>query len=169
MSALPVLCLQCVHVAIICTSSSLVVHNSSLCFYGSWENKLIERVHNVAKSSKKRSCESTSTPPAKRGRPPKFEDPMLQRYPPVQLSDTCTDDGNATEALSRELEKDKPRKDVVLPLLKETFAQRRHYILSTQTSVADITAQYKALLLPYAVSLYSTLYAHKIVNCHVLS
>ena len=90
----------------------------------------------MAKSSKKRSCESTSTPPAKRGRPPKFEDPMLQRYPPVQIGDACTDDGNAAEALSRELKKDKPRRDIVLPLLRRpllnvgsTSCQPRHRLL----------------------------------------
>lgn len=75
---------------------------------------------------------------------------MLQRYPPLQIGNT--DDGEAAEALCKELEKDKPRRDVVLPLFKETFPERRQYILSTQSSVAEITTRYKALSLPYAVS-----------------
>ena len=112
----------------------------------------------MAKSSKKRGYVSTSASPAKRGRH-KLMNPMLQRYPPVQEGSSCADDGDVEEALSKELEKDKPRRDIVLTLSKKTFVQRRQYILSTQTSVADITAQYKALLLPYAVSLYIILYA----------
>ena len=49
------------------------------------------------------------------------------------------------------------RKDV-LPLFKQTFPDRRQYILSTQTSVADIVMQYKGLSLPYAVSCEALLY-----------
>lgn len=59
------------------------------------------------------------------------------------------------KALQIELEKNKPRKDVVLPLLKETFPERRHFVLSTQVSVAELTERYKSFLLPYAVSVNS--------------
>lgn len=106
-------------------------------------------MHNVGKNSKKRGSEGTSAPPAKRGRPAKTDNPVLQRYPPLEVS---TDDGKAAEALGKELEKEKPRKDVVLRLSKDTFTERRQYILSTQTSVAEIIARYKALSLPYMVS-----------------
>ena len=104
-------------------------------------------MHNVGKNSKKRGSEGTSAPPAKRGRPTKTDNPVLQRYPPLEIS---TDDGTAAEALCKELEKEKPRKDV-LRLSKDTFTERRQYILSTQTSVAEIIARYKALSLPYMV------------------
>ena len=83
-------------------------------------------------------------------RPPSSDSSILQRYPPIQ---TCgTDDGKSAEALKKELEKDKPRRDTVLPLMKETFAERRQYILSTETAVINIGKQYPGLLLPYAVS-----------------
>ena len=59
------------------------------------------------------------------------------------------------KALQKELEKEKPRKDVVLPLLKETFPERRHFVLSTQVSVVELTERYKSFLLPYAVSMNS--------------
>lgn len=64
-----------------------------------------------------------------------------------------SDDSGAAEALSKELEKDKPRRDVVLRCAKDTFTERRQYILTTETSVADI-ACYKALSLPYVVSVF---------------
>ena len=108
-------------------------------------------MYNVTKISKKRGSEGTSAPPAKRGRPPKANNPVLQRYPPLEIS---SDDSGAAEALSKELEKDKPRRDVVLRCAKDTFTERRQYILTTETSVADIIARYKALSLPYVVSVF---------------
>ena len=109
-------------------------------------------MHNVARKSKKHGSENTSAPPAKRGRPAKSDNPVLERYPPLEISDV--DDGQAADALNRELEKDKPRKDV-LRCAKNLFTERRQYILSTQASVADIVSRYKALSLPYVVSLDS--------------
>lgn len=73
--------------------------------------------------------------------------PIL-RYPPVQAGENTSDDA---EALQKELEKEKPRKDVVLPLFKRTFPERRQYILTTSDPVSEVTSKYKALLLPYAV------------------
>lgn len=118
---------------------------------GSWEKKLIERVHNVAKAGRKRSTTST-LPPAKRGRP-KSDNPILKRYPPLRMTEEV--DENDVQALQVELAKDKPRKDVVLPLIKNTFAERRQYVLSTQVSIADVTERYKSFLLPYAVGYYT--------------
>ena len=118
---------------------------------GSWEKKLIERVHNVAKAGRKRSTTS-AVPPAKRGRP-KSDNPILKRYPPLRMTEEI--DENDVQALQVELAKDKPRKDVVLPLIKNTFAERRQYVLSTQVSIADVTERYKSFLLPYAVGYYT--------------
>ena len=108
-------------------------------------------MHNVAKKSKKHGSEGTSAPPAKHGRPAKSDNLVLERYPPLEISDV--DDRQAADALNKELEKDKPRKDVVLQCAKNSFTERRQYILSTQASVADIISRYKALSLPYVVSL----------------
>lgn len=79
---------------------------------GSWEKKLIERVHNCCKSSKKRVGAELDAPPVKRGRPKK-EDPIFKRYPPLLDVDV---DEEKVEALQLEMEKEKPRKDVILTL-----------------------------------------------------
>ena len=50
---------------------------------GSWEKKLIERVHNVAKTGE-RSC---SDPTASASKSPK-DAPLMQQYPPLP----CVDD-----------------------------------------------------------------------------
>ena len=82
-----------------------------------------------------------------------MENPILQRYPPLQPSVDIDED--RIKALQTELGKEKPRKDIVLPLLKETFPERRQFVLSTQVSVAELTERYKSFLLPYAVSVNS--------------
>ena len=94
---------------------------------GSWEKKLIERVHNV------RSAQSRKRPPPdgemstpKKGRPKSSA--VLNRYPPLEASDFGNDDvSNAQNLhlLQKEMERDKPRKDTILPLLRQTFASRR--------------------------------------------
>ena len=86
----------------------------------------------------------------------KNENPIMKRYPPVQVADNVDEDD--IKALQLELAKDKPRKDVVLPLFKKTFPERRQYVLLTQMSVADLTERYRGFLLPYAVSCQCALY-----------
>lgn len=91
----------------------------------------------------------------KRGRPK--SNPALSRYPPVHFPDVG-DDGisNARNLalLQKEMEREKPRKDTVLQLLKHTFALRRDDILSDaeDVSIATILLTHPALALPYAVS-----------------
>jgi len=57
-------------------------------------------------------------------------------------------------ALRKEMERENPRKDIILPLLKETFASRRQYIIgdSDDLSVTAILQTHKPLSLPFAVS-----------------
>ena len=55
-------------------------------------------------------------------------------------------------ALSAEMESEKPRKDVYLPLMKRTFLQRREFVLTGARSVAEILQAYPALKLSPAVS-----------------
>ena len=81
-----------------------------------------------------------------------MENPILQRYPPLQPSVDIDED--RINALQTELGKEKPRKDILL-LLKETFPERRQFVLSMQVSVAELTERYKSFLLPYAVSVNS--------------
>ena len=57
------------------------------------------------------------------------------------------------EALKKEMEQGKPRKEFVLSLMKETFTSCWEVILSdTTTSVATILEKQDALSLPFAVS-----------------
>ena len=51
------------------------------------------------------------------------------------------------------MEKEKPRNEVVIRLLKKTFRTQRHNILTAfDVSIVDLSKRYKALLLPYGVS-----------------
>jgi hypothetical protein len=45
-------------------------------------------------------------------------------------------------ALDNELQKSKPRKEVVLELMRHTFIQRREFILNDVDSVSDILDQW---------------------------
>ena len=106
------------------------------------------------RSSLKRGVgEDAGTSPCKRGRPKGST--LLNRYPPVRVEDA---DSVANErnmkALMKESERDHPRKDHILPLLKHTYTSRREDILaeSMDVAVTDLLTKYPALCFPYAVS-----------------
>lgn len=79
---------------------------------------------------------------------------VLTRYPPMK--DTGDDDVSVqrnTQQLAKELDKEKPRKEIVLTLARHTYTARRANILSES---ADITAsslltQYNELKKSYVV------------------
>ena len=80
----------------------------------------------------KRSLSSDSdadgSPKAKRGRPKVSQ--VLTRYPPLRDTD---DDQIAVERniiISKELEKESPRKEILLSLVRQTFGARRQQILA---------------------------------------
>ena len=108
----------------------------------------MDRVYNT----RKRQVSEDETPPAKRGRPKVAC--VLARYPPITYdgNDEIANSRNL-EALKKEMERGKPRKEFVLSLMKETFTSRREVILSdTTTSVATILEKQGALSLPFVVS-----------------
>ena len=85
--------------------------------------KIMDRVYNVEKNRKqKRSGDQDGESPRKRGRPKKKET-LESRYPIVQGDyeppDRVTDERN-NQAIKK-MSKDKPRKEVILPLMKTTF------------------------------------------------
>ena len=89
--------------------------------------------------------------PIKRGRPKGCS--LLNRYTPVNedLNDEASSDRNI-RALKKEMEKEKPRKECVLSLLRQTFSSRREDILSnSDVSVTTLLADDKPSNLPYAV------------------
>lgn len=89
--------------------------------------------------------------PVKRGRPKGCS--IFSRYPPVNedVNDEASSDRNI-KALKKEMEREKPRKECVLSLLRHTFSSRREDILSNcDISVTTLLAEHKALNYPYAV------------------
>lgn len=71
------------------------------------------------------------------------------RYPvmrPVEDRDT-----DSEQALEKEMAKDKPRKEVVLSLMKNTFYSRRQYILCNEDPVTSKLERYSALRMPPVV------------------
>ena len=126
---------------------------------GSWEKKLIEKVmHNAYWKQHKRSIDDddssdSSAPKRKRGRPSTSQ--VLTRYPP--LRDTGEDEvagERNRQQLQRELEKDRPRKETILLLAKQTFTSRRSEILdeSKEISASSILSKYGEIQKPYVVS-----------------
>lgn len=82
----------------------------------------MDRVYNVEKKRKRNSDgASDCAVPAKRGRPHKGVNLHDSRYPPIQATAPDEDsDSRNLLALVRECEKDKPRKDLVMQLMKDT-------------------------------------------------
>lgn len=108
-------------------------------------------MHNL-NAKTKRSCSEEGTPKAKRGRPK--VSPMLTRYPP--LRDLGGDEVAAErnmQQLQQELERDSPRKEIVLSLARQTYSSRRTTILSEDegASVRGFIQQFKELKKPYVV------------------
>ena len=80
-------------------------------------------MHNL-KARKRVNSDSKSTPKAKRGRP--RVSLVLARYPPMK--DTGDDDiavQRNNQLLIKELQKDRPRKEVVCSLARQTYSTRR--------------------------------------------
>lgn len=112
---------------------------------GSWVKKIMDRVYNVEKSRKRKcdDCED-SGPPKKRGRPKRLIN-LETRYPKMCAQDEDAGGHPNEEALRKEMEKEKPRKDIVLQLMKGTFYTRRQYILNSEGSVVSKLAKYPGL------------------------
>lgn len=98
-------------------------------------------------------CYGTGATPRKKGRPKKAAVCLDDRYPALnRISITPEDEKLASEALKKEMQNTRPRKDVFLPLMKSTFTLRRHYILHDASSVHDIVQNYPILKEACAVS-----------------
>ena len=108
-------------------------------------------MHNL-KAKKRATSDSDSTPKAKRGRP--RVSLVLTRYPPVR--DTGDDDiavQRNTQLLIKEVQKDRPRKEVVCSLAHQTYSSRRQKILSSSDpmGVAHLLQEYPFLKKTYIV------------------
>ena len=105
-------------------------------------------------AAKKRPLsDGESTPKAKRGRPKLSQ--VLTRYPP--LKDTGEDHvtlGRNIELLHKELDNQRPRKEVVLTLAAQTYSSRREAVLSESEIVTatSLLETYSELKKSYVVS-----------------
>lgn len=88
---------------------------------------------------------SDATP--KRGQPQKALTRLGDRYPALSGHGDVSGDEQKSimEALNREMQAPKPRKDVYLPLMKSSFIVRRQNILHTSVSARHIISDYPAL------------------------
>ena len=117
---------------------------------GSWEKKLIDRVHNTRDRKRSGTNDGLTTPPAKRGQPRVLT--VLSRYPPLSMEGDIDVERNE-QAISQEIGRETPRKDILLPLLRQTFTSRREYILSdSDSTIAVILQKYPALAFRSVVS-----------------
>ena len=101
---------------------------------------------------KRQNEDGASTPKAKRGRPK--VSCILTRYPPVRDTgdDDITVDRNILQ-LTKELQKEKPRREVVLSLAQQTYTSRRQETLSDShdITVTTLVQEYGALKKSYVV------------------
>ena len=98
-------------------------------------------------------CIADATP-RKRGRPKKTAVCLDDRYPALSHTGISAEEVKVvSEALRKEMENAKPRRDVFLPLMKTTFTIRRHFIMHDAASVHDILCDYPALKEASAVSI----------------
>ena len=119
----------------------------------SWVKKLTERVYNVEKGRKREAEDSLEeSTPKKRGRPKRVIslESRYPSFPPVEVDETTQE--QHTKAISKEMEKDKPRKEILLPLMKSTFHARRQYILDNGDSVLMKLEKFPPLKMPPLVS-----------------
>jgi hypothetical protein len=117
--------------------------------YGSWEKKLLERLHNVQKTMKRPAEGGVSSTP-KRGRP-KLSEGSRHLYPIV--TDINSDEvayQRDYDAIIKEMEREKPRTSALIPLMKSTFPRRRQYVLSdvSDLSVREILRKWPCLRYP---------------------
>ena len=78
---------------------------------------------------------------------------VLTRYPPMKDTgdDDITIDRNK-QLLAKELQKERPRKEVVLSLARQTYSDRRATILSeSDVTLCSLLEQFNELKKPYVV------------------
>lgn len=81
---------------------------------------------------------------------------LSERYPALTTTEVDIEEEKSSyDSLCAEMKTSRPRRDIFLPLMKNTFAMRRHYILHSASSVKHILQEYPALKQPIVVSIVS--------------
>ena len=118
------------------------------CMQYSWVEKLMERLWNVIQTNKRKSKDQLDIPSAKRHKGK--EDSLLRRYlSTVELHDQVNEDTAAQHCklMNTEAAKNKPRNQIILPLMKVTYVTQSLYIRTEASSVKEILETYAALKL----------------------
>lgn len=132
---------------------------------GSWVKKIMDRVYNLEKGRKRKAADlADDTTPRKRGRPKRVIS-LISRYPPLQPQSTDTAQEQQVHAIMKEMDKEKPRKDILLPLMKATFYARRQYILDSEDSVLTKLEKFPALKMSPMVCLSVKLGSSESCDC----
>lgn len=115
----------------------------------------MDRVYNVEKTRKRAAGDPVDDTPKKRGRPKSIVS-LASRYPSIQQhGNDPVQQQQHKEAILKEMEKDKPRKDIILPLMKSTFYTRRQHILENEASVLVKLEKFPALKMPPLVCIHT--------------
>lgn len=114
----------------------------------------MDRVYNVEKNRKRKvgDSEDGSDVPSKRGRPKRIIS-LESRYPSVRQAEG-QEVVQVDVAILKEMEKERPRRDVLLSLMKSSFCSRRQCILHNEESVTAKLQKFPALKMPFVVSVY---------------
>ncbi len=112
----------------------------------------MDRIYNVERNRKRKITSSLQGEmPVKRRRPKKTLN-LASRYPTHSCNGVEESSDRNKEALRKEMEKEIPRKDIVMSLMKDTFMSRRKEILRSDMSVLSKLDKYPALKMPPIVS-----------------
>ena len=138
-----------------------------LTLQASWGKKLIEKVHNLHSCSKNKrplsETDTDSSPKAKRGRPKVTQ--VLARYPP--LRDTRDDDVTITRNMNlieKELGKEKPRKEVLLSFVRQTYSARRQVLTESEETATALLHELKKI---YVVCMHVCLHTPDSMHCYL--
>lgn len=115
---------------------------------------MVERKRNLVKNEKKRSPLGHTSQPASK----KTKMTALQRrYPTAPVAPTDDDDESVKrhmKSLDVEMERDKPRDHLLLPLMKSTFSARRMVIQNFEQPVIEFLTTFKAFKRISVVSIF---------------
>ena len=112
-------------------------------------------IKNDTRKARRTGDYSSSNPPIKLQKNVQDAD-LTRRYPVLStnmdIEDPSTVDRHQA-AITEELSKSKPRDTVLLPLMKNTYGERRLFIVNGSSSIGDIKNRYPALSRPAVVRL----------------
>ena len=106
----------------------------------------MDRIYNVEKTRKRKISDSMGENDAtkKRGRPKRVIN-LETRYPQIFPPVSDPSEQQKVESLAKEMEREISRKEVVLPLMKATFYNRRQFILHSDGLVISKLESFPAL------------------------